>query len=363
MIEGARNLGAKALRRLGTVHKPLVRAFKRNARQREQAAIVEGAAAVEREMARVAQGRGPIVAGPWLAEVGYEALYWVPFLRWFQDAYRIAPERLTVVSRGGVEWWYRGIAAHYVDIFDHLSPQDLARFNDERQQREEDGGRKQHSQGSLDRRILALTGVGDAAVLHPSILFRLFRHVWHGQLPMDFFWTRTHYRLMERPPRPLVPGLPDEYIAAKFYTGTALPDTAATREQVRALVRQAAATAPVVMLETGVAVDEHEDYLFAGIPNVISARAWMTPRANLGAQTALLAHSKFFLGTCGGLAWLAPFFGVPAVAVYADDRQLAPHLLTARQAARRCGAADLSLVDLRALGRLTSGERSLLPLS
>jgi hypothetical protein len=352
VIEAARNLGAKALRRLGSVHKPLVRMGRRHTRSREQAQMAADAAAVEREIADVARGHAPIVAGPWLAEVGYEALYWVPFLRWFQDAYRIPPDRITVVSRGGVDHWYRGIAAHYVDIFDHLSPADLVAANDARQHREEGGGRKQSAPGSLDERILATTHAGATSVLHPSLLFRLFRHVWHGNLPLDLFWTRTRYELMERPPRPALPGLPSEYIAAKFYTGTALPDTPATRAQVRAIVQQAAASMPVVVLETGVALDEHGDYLFSGIPNVISARTWMTPRTNLAVQTALIAHSQFFLGTCGGLAWLAPFLGVPAVAVYADDRQLAPHLLTARQAGRRCGAADLSLLDLRALGRV-----------
>ena len=35
----------------------------------------------------------------------------------------------------------------------------------------------------------------------------------------------------------------------------------------------------------------------------------MTARDNLGTQAALIAHSRFFLGTCGGLAWLAPFLG------------------------------------------------------
>ena len=46
----------------------------------------------------------------------------------------------------------------------------------------------------------------------------------------------------------------------------------------------------------------------------------MSPRNNLGEQVALIARSRYFLGTCGGLAWLAPFLGVPTVAVYDDDR-------------------------------------------
>ena len=49
---------------------------------------------VERDIARVVSGSDPIVVGPWLSEVGYEVLYWVPFVRWVQSQFRLPPERL-----------------------------------------------------------------------------------------------------------------------------------------------------------------------------------------------------------------------------------------------------------------------------
>jgi len=67
------------------------------------------------------------------------------------------------------------------------------------------------------------------------------------------------------------------------------------------------------------------------------------------ARRRAIAHARSFLGTCGGLAWHAPFLGVPTVAVYEDDRLLTPHLLAARQAGERAGAADFAPLDLRAL--------------
>jgi hypothetical protein len=352
VIVAARNLGARALRKLGAVHKPVVRLMRRSGRAREQAARAAEAAQAEREIAAVAAAAGPIVAGPWLAEVGYEVLYWLPFLRWFRDAYRIPPERITSVSRGGVEHWYEGIAGRYVDIFDHLTPGELTSLNEERQAREEGGGRKQHTRAALDERLMRIARGGraaDAAVLHPSLMFRLFRHVWHDSVPRDFFWRHTDYVMLSPPPRPRVPGLPAEYAAVKFYAGTAVPDDPANREALRGIVRELAGTMPVVALDTAHAFDDHADYLFDGIANVVSARQWMTPRNNLGLQTALAAHARRFVGTCGGLAWLMPFLGVPTVGVYADDRQLATHLLTARHAGRRAGAAEFSVLDLRAV--------------
>jgi hypothetical protein len=77
----------------------------------------------------------------------------------------------------------------------------------------------------------------------------------------------------------------------------------------------------------------------------------MTPRTNLGVQLGLISRSQAFLGTCGGLAWVAPFLGVPTVAVCDDDEALALHLFVARHAGRSVGAAEFSLLDLRAVAR------------
>jgi hypothetical protein len=75
----------------------------------------------------------------------------------------------------------------------------------------------------------------------------------------------------------------------------------------------------------------------------------MTPATNLGVQTALVAHARRFVGTCGGLAWLAPFLSVPTCGVYADDRLLGTHLHVARQAMTRAGAARFMTLDLGGL--------------
>jgi hypothetical protein len=354
----ARNLGFKTFRRLVSVHKPFVRAARKRARASEQIQRAEEARDVERDIAAIASGKKPIVAGPWLAEVGYEALYWVPFLRWFQDVLRVPADRITVVSRGGVGAWYQGIAGSYVDLFDHMTPAQLAALNQARMTTEEGGGRKQSAMGRVDASILDSVGQspssGERIVLHPSLLFRLFRNVWHGSLPLDWLWSHTDYELLGPPARPALPGLPHEYIAAKLYTGTALPAGPGHRDSLRALVRQAAQIAPVVSLETGLSIDEHEDYRLGDIPGVIDAREWMDARTNLGVQNAIAANARLFVGTCGGLAWLMPFYGVPTVAVYGDDRQLAPHLLVARHAGRVLGAADFSLIDLRAHSHLNA---------
>jgi hypothetical protein len=362
--DAIRNLGLKAARRMGSLHKPFVRMMRRQTRRDERAVCVREAEAIDREIARVASGDGPIIAGPWLAEVGYEVLYWIPFLRWFQDAYRIPPERIVAVSRGGMDTAYSQTAGTYVDLFDVVSPDAFSERNARRQAEAEGGGRKQSGGTAFDHELLtavrARVGIGDAAVCHPALMFRLFRHVWHGNLPYDLLWRHTRHLVSRPPGGPQsaleTADLPDDFIAVKLYIGPAVSGRADTRRSIQAIVRRAASIAPVVLLDTGLALDDHRDVELDLPDRAITARAMMTPRANLGVQIDLIARSRFFLGSCGGLAWLAPFLGVPTVAVYDDDRLLAPHLLTIRLAAAAAGAAEFAPLDLRALARAGLGR-------
>jgi hypothetical protein len=65
------------------------------------------------------------------------------------------------------------------------------------------------------------------------------------------------------------------------------------------------------------------------------------------------------VGTCGSLAWLAPFLGVDTVALLSDARFLHPHLYVARKAYLETGAASFATVDLTA-ARVINGVRVLL---
>jgi hypothetical protein len=355
-FDAVRNLGLKAARRLQAAPKPFVRMMRRQAREQEHRAFRRDAEAIETSIAQLAQGKTPIIVGPWLAEVGYEVLYWIPFLRWFQDAYGIPSDRLVVVSRGGMESAYAGIAGRYVDLFDLTTPRELAARNHQRRTDAEGGGQKQSSASPLDDELIATVrshlSIDDARVCHPSLMFKLFREVWHGNLPMDLLWQRTRYETMSAPPPNANDDIPKDFVAVKLYSGPALTMSDPTRASLRDVVAKAATIAPVVLLDVDLGIDEHRDLELDDLPGVTSARSLMDARTNLGVQIALIARSRFFLSSCGGLAWLAPFLGVPTVAVYDTDHLLAPHLLVARQAGARSGAAEFSALDLRGVGRL-----------
>lgn len=341
-----------------------VRGFSKRKRQLEdQWQYYRAEWQIERELETIV-GRGrPLVVGPWLSEVGYETLYWVPFLHWVKAAFRLDPDRIVAVSRGGVGAWYDGVAGRYVEIWDDLDPAEFARRNAAR------GTTKQYERSALDEEILGHVarrlGTRDFDVIHPSLMYRLFTLYWSGQRAMGFL--DTHTRFTRHSAAPLIDPalLPREYIAAKFYAARSLPDTPEIRSTLRAMVAALAERLPVVLLDTGLVLeDDHADYVLgsggAG-GRVISARGWMTPQNNLGVQTQIIAGAKAFVGTCGSVAWLAPRLGVDTSAVFVDPKWLHAHLAVAMRAYHKLGAGRFAVADLRALDPLGSGLSALGP--
>jgi len=307
-----------------------------------------------RELRQVTRGTGPIIVGPWLGEVGYEALYWVPFVRWVIDHYHVDRSRLVVVSRGGVAAWYGDLADQYIELLDLFTPAEFAARNAERQAR---GDQKQLARSPFDEEILAIVrerlGQPGATICHPATMFRLMRNFWLGTDALQRVLDHTRYLPIAAPAGLELEGLPERFVAVKFYTGRALPDTAANRASLRALVEELARDLPVVVLNTALALDEHEDYLFTGVPNVLTLDRWLTPQNNLGVQTEVIRRASRFVGTCGSLAWLAPMLGTETLALYADEYFLLPHLYAARQIYPQMGAAPFLSLDLRGLQALS----------
>jgi hypothetical protein len=304
-------------------------------------------------LARLAAEDDPVVAGPWLAEVGYELLYWIPFLRWALEVEPGLAGRLTVVSRGGVASWYDGIAERYVELFDHYAPEELERAR-ERASAETGGVRKQMAETAADGEILArLSGElpPGSAILHPSLLFQAFRQTL----------KRPSLRLDELPYRfaPLVPPaveleLPASFVAVRFYHRASFPDTPENRALVARTLDSLAAQGQVVSLDPGRRYDDHVD---AGAPDgVLRLDELGEPATNLAVQSAVAARATSFVGTYGGLAYLGPLLGVPSLSFYSDaSRFRRQHLDLARLVFADSGYGRfvaLDTADLPVLERL-----------
>ena len=304
------------------------------------------------DLGRLAAGRDTIVVGPWLGEVGFELLYWVPFLRWFATTFNVAPDRLLIVSRGGTASWYRSFAANYRDIFDYLTPEEFRRRHDERVAA--NGEQKQTQVLAFERQVLRelTTDVHSRSMLHPSTMYGLFNPFWWGHVDDEWVHRFAKYEPLKAAfdtgagfgwPEPGTP-----YVAVKFYFNDCFPDTPENRAFVRRTLQALSARGPVVSLATNLRLDDHASHDAESI-EVHTLPHDMHPRDNLALQTAIVAGASAFVGTYGGFSYLAPFLNVKSTAYFSDaDGYSARHLVMARSALESIGAKGL--LDVRPCG-------------
>ena len=275
------------------------------------------ASVVRHELAALASTPGPILVGPWLGEVGFELLYWIPFLRWFAERYAVSPERIVAVSRGGAAAaWYASIAGRWHDALSFIPPNEFKRRNFDRSGLL--GEQKQVALTPLDDEIVGLVRKAegrDLPLLHPSTMYQLFGPYWWGHQPLE--WLRTYTRFVRLRPPALSLELPAGYTAVKFYFNDCFADTAENRAFVERTVGNLAAEGPVISLSTGVAVDDH-DPCEPDIAGMQGIRHLLTPDNNLLVQSAIVAGARRFVGTYGGFAYLAPLCGVPALSYFSE---------------------------------------------
>lgn len=334
-------------------------AFVRLAPHTVRVVLKEGALRRDRNFAyrrlqRSLRTDGPVVAGPWATEIGFELLYWVPMLRRLVARGDLDPERVVVVSRGGVEQWYAGLCAHYIDLFDFFTPQELRAWHDHRVN--ELGGQKHTSLTAFDREVADRAGArlgADYELLHPSAMYHAFRPFWLGRAPANEAAEKLCFAPIAAPERPLdLPPLPDRFVAVKAYFSSCFPATEDNRALVADLVRRMATARPVVLLTTGLDVDDHADVEIDADHDVIDASRWMAARDNLGVQTEVIRRADALVTTYGGFSYLGPLVGVPSLCFYSKPNFQPAHLVLMQQVARRLDghfvaleARDLGLLD------------------
>ncbi len=287
---------------------------------------------------RLAATRGPIVVGPWLSEIGFEVLYWIPFLRWMTSTYQLDPARLWVVSRGGCDAWYADLAGHYLDIFDWYSPRAFRSQNEQRLSSRHPGfprtNSKQYCVTQFDLSIMAkvawyLRGK-TPQLLHPAHMYSWFRKNWSTKRStrIDDY---ARVRPWKKPESPLI--WPRPYVAMKFYTSSTSPATAAYLEHIDGIIQLVAETHDVLLLHDETRYDDHGVAAVPTHPRVHVVP--LTPRTNLAQQTAVIAHAERFIGTYGGFAYLAPMLRVPTLGIYAQVGFRQAHLERMQRACRQ----------------------------
>ena len=310
---------------------------------------------LKRELERLQQTTAPIVVGPWISEVGFELLYWIPFLNWVIKTYGLDRRRLIVVSRGGAAAWYRHLTPEYVDVFDVLTLEEYREGNEERWS--EAGNQKQYDVTKMERqlvdRVKARVGVPEVEWLHPSLMYRLLRFYWYEKAGVALLTKHTDYRRLA--PAESASGLahlPKDYVAVRFYFRPSFPDTPENRQFAADVIRAISREISVVLLNTGLSVDDHEDLQVPGGMGVYRVDHLMTLQRNLDLQTRIISRARAFVGTYGGLAYLAPFYGVPSFGFYSTESELVPAHLDIGWRLGRLIGTPVTLLDVRVAGML-----------
>jgi hypothetical protein len=308
-----------------------------------------------------------VVACPFTGEVGFELLYWIPFLRW---AVQEVPElrgRLVVVSRGGVDGWIEGIDARYVDILSLCSPEEFARHRAISD--------KQREIREFERVVIELVrerlGAPDAPVLHPSLFYEYyFRFLKANQLAYPralrdgpegtVLGLTSIYQPIAAPARETLPAdFPDDYVAVRFYSRDSFPGSHESAAFASAVIEALSRVRTVVLIGNPVALDEHRDVQGEIPAGVVRIDDLLRPDDNLRVQTAVVAHAQAFVGTYGGFSYLAPFLGVPSISFSTEPGKTQPwHYELAQRIFERPGWGDfvaLRHTDLRHVELVTSG--------
>jgi hypothetical protein len=264
---------------------------------------------------RLALDDKPIVIGPWRSEVGFEALYWLPFLRWAQAYAGLDPARFLVVTRGGAGVLY---GAPAIDLYT------LRSVTTVRQENAYDYVRtkmqKQTAITPWDRDVLkeaAALQFGRGAsyhILHPSWMYWALSPFWDEARGLRYLTSMADFTPIPKIAPPADLPLPEKFVAVKWYARHTFPMSGETEAFLASVTRAIAGQAPIVLLTSGVPSDEHKDIVVEG-PNV-TLLPQVPADQNLALQAAVLSKATAFVGTYGGAAQLALRMGVPSVSFY-----------------------------------------------
>lgn len=316
----------------------------------------------------LAASRHPILVGPWRSEVGFELLYWIPFLHSLRERYGISRDRLIAIGRGGSASWYD--AAGSADLYERMSVEEARTLSVQASQTT--GSMKQNGVPAWERQVCALTanglGISQYHILSPSWMYGLLAPFWEGKQPIG--WLESHLLHAITMPVPAIAPeiaakLPPKYVAMRWYARPTWP----LREDLRLWTRKAVAAVaertPVVLVDAGFHTDDHADIALGKIPNVfhLSDFAAMTPLNNLAIQSSVIAKASAYIGTYGGMAQGAMRWGVPTVAFYDQFGQTAPaHLHLTQSLSLRTGVPFIAgrpgdLDQVLALVSANSGQK------
>lgn len=278
-------------------------------------------AAVQQQIAALNKDRHPILVGPFSSELGFEAIYWLPFLAWLKAKVTDFETRARVITRGGAGALYTSVAAQGIDLYALRTVTEVRRAA--LKQQRATGLQKQMAMTAFDQGVIESAAKSYGLhlpyhVVHPSLMYWAFEPYWTELGGLSYLKSLCDFALLPPPNPP--PGvtltLPEKFVAVKFYGRHTFPyPNPEIAEFVKRTVATIAAQVPVIALASSDAYDDHADIPIVG-PNIVTIGETVDPTQNLWVASAILARATAFVGTYGGMAQLALRLGRPSLSFY-----------------------------------------------
>lgn len=267
----------------------------------------------ETELLESIRNANEVFIGPWMSEVGYETLYWIPFVRGIIKASGVDRNKVHVISRGGVKSWYSDFAGSYYEIFDYINEDQYKKIVLRR--KASTSKQKQYyfidAEKTLVKQIIPKDMDKNNLILHPKFMFKHLIPCWKGLSSgsdiLNFkpvIKAKTNFSSRFN--------LPDKYFAVKFYFRESFPDTEKNRKLVQQVLSMLVKKLPVVNLETGMVLDDHLDFNISSEKSVFDLKKFLTASNNLEIQSEAIQNSEAYIGTYGGLVYQSTQLGVPS---------------------------------------------------
>jgi hypothetical protein len=247
------------------------------------------------------------VVGPFGGEFGDEILCWIPHLR------HVFGDDFLAISRGGTESWYPG---EVINAYDYFSADEWSKLFVQRLTRQTHT--KQKELDEFDR--LILDRIGLETDFHPGAIYSQDRR-WLPRAPFHRF-----------KPVPRYPGLPERYVAVRFYENDWLG-----KKKLRIPVPDVTGDLPTVGLRLKTLIDNHRESVFTA-----DYMVEYEPLDSFRVLSQVISHAEHFCCNYGSFPFLSLSYGIPTTA-YAGGTTNSWHMKLERKLA---GGTPFELVRL-----------------
>jgi hypothetical protein len=273
-----------------------------------------------------------IIIGPWMSEIGFELLYWIPLL---QKKYNFENKKIIVISRGGVSHWYSNLK-----VYKYLNVQELIKdddFKDFIRVKAQIGEQKQTNVENLESKIYEIVmkkfsiSAEECKILHPRIMYNYFRPYWNGSSKMNFSALQKNITL-DYPKKLNMKIDIKNFVVCKLYSSSILymeNDKEKYLQKISLLMNIINQRYKIVFLNYN-SGDDHKLILPSFDEKLkLKERYYLDDLFeevdkdnNLEIQNFLVSRSEFFFGTYGGFSYLPSYYQKNSITLKNNNQKL-----------------------------------------